>query len=112
MGKEFISGRTSDLTKVTGEIIKCTEREYSAGKMAANILASTLKIERRATENSVGPTVGFTEASGIKESSMVKAGTTLVVECRSMESGGKAKDIKSTIRTEIAYITFYKINFP
>ena len=59
-----IYGRTSDLSKVIGETIKCTAKVYFVGKTGANILASTLKTGKKVMENLVGLMGGSTEAIG------------------------------------------------
>ena len=72
MDVEYILGLTIVSMKVSGEAIKCTEKEHSLGLMAESMSASTLRTKRKAMESSSGQTVGHTEESGSMESSMEK----------------------------------------
>tara|TARA_B110001450_G_C17596766_1_gene471185 strand:- start:235 stop:471 length:237 start_codon:yes stop_codon:yes gene_type:complete len=50
--------------KATGEPTKCTEKALSTGPMEESMLESTLRIRKKATENSFGLMADATEASG------------------------------------------------
>jgi hypothetical protein len=56
---------------VTGDIIKCMEKEYSSEKMAVSTKDSTLMIKRKATAHSTGPMAVYTSVSGMTENNMV-----------------------------------------
>ncbi len=84
-------GRMAGSMKVSGCRTKCTARVLSAGQMDAPILGTTCIKKKRATENSVGPTVAATRGTGETVSRTGRACTAIGTGWRGRVSGRTVK---------------------
>ena len=72
MAKVCIIGQIHVNMRANGEPIKCMEKGLLIGQMEENMSENTLRIRKKAMENSCGQTAGVTGASGSTVSSMEK----------------------------------------
>lgn len=68
----IIHGLTKENLKETGQIIKCTVKEYLLGTMVKNTQVHMLMTKKKGTESSNGPMADVTKVDGKMENNMVQ----------------------------------------
>jgi len=88
---DISDGLTANSMKVSGNSIKCTERETFSGPTDANIKANTTMARKKAMESLFGQMEGYTEVSGETVNKTVEESSSAKMEHREQAYGAMGR---------------------